>query len=389
MTNSVFQYNRDIHTDLYERYHTSILSIDLNALEHNYRLIKETLAVRADVMAIVKANAYGHGMIESVNCALRAGIAQFGVANVNEAFYLRSHCPKGAIVVLDANFPEEAEAILMHDLHPFVYSHEMLARINAVAELLGRRASVHIKVDSGMGRIGVHYDHAAEFIIQCLRYFPNIIVKGICTHFAAAESDKAFSQKQWERFYKVIKDLESQGIILENYHIANTSASFVLGLPYFNLVRLGILTYGIRPRQTVRIDLPVKPVMRWSTRVIHTKIVEKGLPIGYGGTYITPKKTCIITIPVGYADGYPRSLSNKGIVVVGNKRCPIAGRVAMDHCMVDIGLDIPVAVGDEVVLIGSQSDASITVEELANLTETIPYEITCNAGKRARRIFLQ
>ena len=389
MTHIAFQSNRDIHTDSYERYHTSVLSIDLNALEHNYRLIKETLAVRADVMAIVKANAYGHGMIESVNCALRAGITQFGVANVNEALYLRSHCPKGAIVVLDANFPEEAEAILMHDLHPFVYSHEMLARINTVAELLGRRASVHIKVDSGMGRIGVHYDQAVEFIIQCRRYFSNIIVKGICTHFAAAESDKAFSQKQWERFYKVIKELESQGIILENYHIANTSASFVLGLPYFNLVRLGILTYGIRPRQTVQIDLAVKPVMRWSTRVIHTKIVEKGLPIGYGGTYITPEKTCIITIPVGYADGYPRSLSNRGIVVVGNKRRLIAGRVAMDHCMVDIGLDMPVSVGDEVVLIGSQNDASITVEELANLAETIPYEITCNAGKRARRIFLQ
>lgn len=367
--------------------YTSWLEINLRTLRQNYRILKSKVGASASIAAIVKANAYGHGVKNVVAVAVEEGISIFGVATLQEAIELREAFSDITIMVLDVNFPEDADCVFEYNLQPIVYTYEMLHALNEAGKRFGRKAVVHLKIDTGMGRVGVWHEDAVSFIHQALE-LDYIAINGICSHFAVAESDFAFSLAQWEAFSFIIDHFKRQGITFSYYHIANSAGTFISGLPFYNLVRLGIMTYGIMPRRHNNNDLGLEPILSWRTRVIYCKEVPQGRSIGYGCTYITPRRTHIVTVPIGYADGYLRCLSNKGIVLINGRRCPVVGRVAMDHIMVDVGPESPVQVGDEVTLIGRQGNDKLSCEELSELAGTIPYEMTCNAGHRAQRIYI-
>ncbi len=362
------------------------LEIDLGALAQNYRTIKDALTPATEVLAVVKANAYGHGVIKVVETAISEGISFFGVANIAEAVELRCRFSEINILVLNSNFSSDVELIVEHDIQPIVYTKEMLYAINQEAKLHDKKVKVHIKIDTGMGRIGVSYKKAYSFIKNALD-LENIKIEGICSHFSSAGNNFSYSLKQWEAFSRVIEQLDDEGIVFPYYHMSNSSGTFVSGLPYFNLVRIGILTYGLLPKEDIKPDFDLRPVMSWRGKVIYCKNVKSGQSISYGCTHIVSSDTKIATVPVGYADGYMRSLSNKGFVLVGGRRCPVVGTVTMDQIMVDVGLDSDVSVGDEVTIIGSQAGERISFEELSNSAGTISYELACNAGRRANRFY--
>ena len=367
--------------------YTSWLEINLHTLARNYRILKAQLGPAASIASIVKANAYGHGVKNVVSVAVQEGVSMFGVATLQEAIELREAFDDITIMVLDVNFTQDASCILEYNLQPIVYTHEMLNALNEAAKTQGRTVSVHLKIDTGMGRVGVWHEDAVNFITQALDY-DYINISGICSHFAVAESDFSFSLAQWEAFTFIVEHFKNKGIVFPYYHLSNSAGTFVAGLPVYNLVRLGIMTYGIMPRRHNANGLGLEPILSWRTRVIYCKEVPQGRSIGYGCTYVTPHKTHVATVPIGYADGYLRSLSNKGVVLIDGKRCNVVGRVAMDHIMVDVGPEKPVDVGAEVTLIGRQKGDVISCEELSELAGTIPYEITCNAGHRAQRIYI-
>ncbi|MDX9703489.1 MAG: alanine racemase [Candidatus Auribacterota bacterium] len=367
--------------------YTSWLEIDLHTLARNYRILKARLGQSVSIVSIVKANAYGHGVKNVVSVALEEGVSMFGVATLQEAIELREAFADITIIVLDVNFTQDASCILEYNLQPIVYTHEMLAALNEAGKQWGRKVPVHLKIDTGMGRVGVWHEDAIQFISQAFSY-EYISIVGICSHFAVAESDFSYSLAQWEAFAFIVDYFKNKGIVFPYYHLANSAGTFVSGLPVYNLVRLGIITYGIMPRRHNVNELGLEPILSWRTRVIYCKDVPKGRSIGYGCTYIAPHRTYIATVPIGYADGYLRSLSNKGVVLINGKRCNVVGRVAMDHIMVDVGSQAPVEVGAEVTLIGKQQGEIISCEELGELAGTIPYEITCNAGHRAQRIYI-
>ncbi len=378
----------NILTSLKTRY-SHWLEIDLSALADNYKIIKNSVKPGTEILAIVKANAYGHGVKEVLNIACEEGISYFGVATMEEAIEIREAFPNVNavnILVLDVNFTSDAECIYEYDLKPVVFTYDMINALNDEGKRLGKKAKIHLKIDTGMGRIGVWKEDVIDFIENILS-MENIEIEGICSHYAASESNLPFTLVQWEAFSKVVEHFRRKGISFKYNHIANSAGTFLTGLPYFNMVRIGIMGYGLMPRLNMRNELGLKPVMAWRSRVIYCKKVEAGRSIGYGCTYVTPVDTKIATIPIGYADGYMRSLSNKGIVLIKGKRCPIAGRVAMDHIMVDVGLDPDVKVGDEVTLIGTQGAEKLSCEELGDLAGTIPYELACNSGRRAHRIY--
>lgn len=364
------------------------LEIDLVNLSNNYKVLKKYLTSGTQIALIVKANAYGHGVNEVVGTAVKQGISFFGVATIQEAVELREKFPSIKILVLDANFPSDAPVIVEYNLTPLIYSLEMLDALYEAAKQFNKSINVHIKIDTGMGRVGVWHTEAVDFILRAIHY-GTIKVEGLCSHFSMAESDFSYSLQQWEAFSEIIDRAKQFGVMFRYYHISNSAGTFLSGLPYFNFVRTGIMSYGIMPRKNLLNTWGLKPVMSWRSKVIYCKDVKVGRYIGYGCTYRVGSDTKIVTIPIGYADGYMRSLSNKGVVLIKGKRYPVVGRVAMDHMMVDVGPYADLAVGDEVTLIGSQGNERISSEELSELAGTIPYEITCNAGKRTERTFLR
>lgn len=360
------------------------INFDLSALAYNYRRMRESVPNGTEIVSVVKANAYGHGVCEVVDVARREGIRFFGVANFLEAIELREHFPDIKILVLDVNFPWDADTIFEFNLRPVVYTKEMIHILNERGRFWGKKVQIHLKIDTGMGRVGVWHKDAISFIKEMLKY-DYVEIEALCSHFAASESDDTYSRQQYEIFSTIVEHFRCQQICFPYYHIANSAGTFKLRWPGFNMVRVGIMTYGLMPRVFMKNEIGLKPVMSWKTMVIHCKRVEAGRKIGYGCTYVTPRETQIVTVPVGYADGYIRSLSSKGIVLINGNRYPVVGRVAMDHFMVDVGPDAEIHIGDEVTLVGHDNSAYISCEELADLAGTIPYEITCNAGRRAER----
>ncbi|MEW6536022.1 MAG: alanine racemase [Candidatus Auribacterota bacterium] len=362
------------------------VTIDLDALRHNIRCLRSSLSLGTEMLLIVKANAYGHGDKEIVGTAFQEGIRYFGVATIREAFELRMQYPQVRLVILDVNFPEDADVIVENDLTPIIYTEEMAFALNNSARQMNKILSVHVKIDTGMGRIGCWHGDAPDFIKKLLQY-DHLRIEGLCTHFAAAESNYEFSSTQWNAFKQVVDHFKEHGITFPFYHLANSAGTFFLGLPYFNMVRIGIMAYGIMPRAEMKKIFDLKPVMSWWSKIIFVKPVVAGRPIGYGGTYITPHDTFIATIPIGYADGYMRALSNKGTVLINGKRYPVVGRISMDHIMVDLGTDSDISVGNDVLLFGTDGNYELSCGEVAACANTIPYELSCNAGRRGLRYY--
>lgn len=356
------------------------VEIDLSALEHNFKQIKKLVGKLAKVLCVVKADAYGHGMIEVSRRLSRCGADYLGVASIDEAIKLRKSGIKLPILILELIPEEHVGYIVDYNLTQGLCTERLANSLNNYAKRKGKTAKVHIKIDTGMGRLGIWHEDASVFIkkIQQLR---NIEIEGIYTHFPSADTDRFFTNHQIRYFENLIKKLKNNNIYIPLRHTANSIGVIDYRCSHLNLVRPGLMLYGLYPKESFRQVLELKPVMSFKTRILFIKKVPKGRSISYGRTYLTKKPTTIATLPVGYSDGYLRSLSNKAEVLIRGLRSKIAGRICMDQSMIDLDNLKNVKIGEEVVLVGKQGRQKITLEELAALANTISYELACSIGK--------
>jgi len=360
--------------------------IDLEALDHNFREVVRC-AEGQQILAVVKARAYGHGAVEVSKRLLRLGADMLGVALVEEGRELRDAGIHAPILVMGATFPEQAEAIVSLKLTPVVFS---LAVAQALSEAAHRRRTtinIHVKIDTGMGRIGIAPEEAPEFIAS-LQKLGAVSVQGLMTHFADADlRDKQFASRQMDRFEALLNALETKKINVPMRHAANSAAVLDYHRAFFTMVRPGLMLYGYNPLEEGTIGADLRQVMSLVTRIAFLKKVPTGVPISYGRTFTTKRESIIATLPIGYADGYCRCLSNKGTALVRGIRVPVVGRVCMDMCMIDV-TDVPGALeGDDVVLIGSQGSERITADDIAAMAGTIAYEVLCGISNRVPRIY--
>ncbi|UCC65945.1 MAG: alanine racemase [Deltaproteobacteria bacterium] len=367
--------------------HTTMVEIDLGALVYNYGQLRQFIRPSVKFLAVVKADAYGHGAVPVSKRLEELGVDLLGVATVKEGVEMREGGIGTPILVLSGIYQEEVEQVLRYRLTPMVYRLDIAKTLSAEADKTGERVPVHIKVDTGMGRIGVLYEEAPAFFDQ-VRRFENLEIEGIASHFSTAdEEDTSFAEEQLRRFSWTIEEIKKMGIVPSLCHIANSAALFNLPAAHLNLVRLGIMLYGSYPSPSLKEKITLRQVMSWKSRVADLKEVPQGSPISYGRTFFTPRPSLIAAVPIGYADGYSRLFSNRGEVLIMGRRVPVVGRVCMDWTMVDV-TDVPgVEAGDEVVLMGRQLDQEIAPEELGEWIGTIPYEIVCSVGKRTPRIY--
>lgn len=369
----------------YIGYRPTWAEVNLNNLSHNFNQIKKMLAPGTKIMVTIKADAYGHGLIPVAKRLESLKVDFLGVASIDEGIKLRKAGIDAPILILGLILKEDTAPLFKYRLKATVCDEDLARALNNKARTLGRPIDVHIKVDSGMGRIGVlHPD--AEKLIKKIRNLKFINIEGIFTHFPFADMDRKFTLYQIGLFNKLIHNLKRQGLYVPLLHAANSMGIIGYKNSHFNMVRPGLMLYGLYPKENLKINL--KPVLSLKTKVIFVKKVPQGFGISYGHTYITKRATRIATLPIGYGDGYPRNLSNLAPVLIKGKGFKISGNICMDQVMVDVG-DLRVKVGDEVVLIGSQGKNKITAEELARLSATISYEIVCGLGSRIPRVYIK
>ncbi len=363
------------------------VEVDLENIKFNLNQVKKNIPEDTKIMAVVKADAYGHGVIPVAKAALEGGADRLAVALPEEGKELRENDFKLPIQILGEVLPNQIPILVENDLIPTISKLDTVQKLNELAEKKDIIKKVHVKIDTGMGRIGVFPDDAINFIKKVDSY-DNIDIEGIMTHFAKAdEEDKSYTYKQWERFQSVIDKLKEIDIKIPIKQAANSAT--IIDLPEFslNMVRPGIMMYGLRPSHEVDESFKLKPALSWKAKIVYLKEVPSGTGISYGTTYVTKRKAKIATIPMGYADGFSRLLSNKGEVLINGKRAPIRGRVCMDQFMVDVTDIDNVNIGDELVLIGKQGNDELTATEMADLIGTINYEITCDITKRVPRVY--
>jgi alanine racemase len=363
------------------------VEVDLSRLTSNYRAIQAHVAPAA-VMPILKANAYGHGLAEVARHMQSLGAPYLGVAFLEEGILLREAGVTTPILVLGGIIGNQVPLFLEHDLTLTASSMEKLGQIEEAARAMGVRAKVHLKIDTGMERIGVHYYSAADLLEASLTG-EHFEVEGIFSHFANADAaDPAYSRLQLDRFHAVLDFYESRGLPRPTLrHVANSAA--IAGFPAsrLDMVRAGILLYGVYPSADVPRTIDVRPALSWKSRVVYFKVVQPEHPVSYGSTWQSDRLVRVVTVPVGYGDGYFRSMSGRAEVIIRGKRYPVVGRVCMDQLMVNIEWETAYN-GDEVILIGqAENGATITVEELAEWAGTIPWEILTNVNTRVPRIY--
>ncbi|NLV92281.1 MAG: alanine racemase [Firmicutes bacterium] len=360
--------------------------IDLACIRRNVREIRRGLKPQTQMMAVVKANGYGHGAAQVAATCRDYGVEWIGVAIVEEGIALRRAGIEGPILVLGLAPAAQAPLIVANGLTATVCTLEGARSLSAAALDLGTIAKVHVKVDTGMGRLGIRPQAAREFI-KTLLELPNLEVEGIFTHFSTADAvDRSYFRQQLSKFTGVLAELQQEGISIPIVHGANSATVAVAPEAEFDLVRAGISLYGLQPAPDI-VQLDLQPALSLKARVSYVHRVPAGTGISYGRRYMTERETTIATIPVGYADGYSRLLSNRAEVLVRGRRYRISGTICMDQCMIDVG-DDPIEIGDEVVLIGRQGDEVISADELAGIMGTIHYEIVCLISERIPRIYL-
>jgi alanine racemase len=364
-------------------YRPTWAEVNLDYLEHNFKKVKSLLHAQTKVLVTVKADAYGHGLVPVARRLVACGVDYLGVASIDEGIELRKAGIKIPVLLLGLILKKDIEPLFTYRLTPTVCDKPMAAALNARAAALKQRMPVHIKVDTGMGRIGVLYSEALELVVY-VHKLKNIITQGIFTHFALADLGRKFTALQINLFNKLIGDLKKSGIVIPLVHAANSIGLINYRSSHFTMVRPGLVIYGLAPKKNLNIKL--KPVLSLKTRVVFIKRVGPGYGISYGLTYTTKRSTHIVSLPIGYGDGYPRNLSNLGWLLIGGRRFRISGRICMDQIMADVGNFKP-KIGDEVVLIGKQGKQRVTAEELAGLSGTIAYEIVCGLGSRIPRIY--
>ena len=365
--------------------------IDLDALEYNIKSIRKKTPEGTGIIGVIKADAYGHGSVEVAQVLLENGADWFAVAVVDEGLNLRKHGINAPILLLGYTPELRFEDVINNGFIQTMYSYEMAEKLSKTAVRLGKTAVVHIKIDTGMGRIGYRVnDEAADEIVRISK-LPGIEVNGMFTHFAASdEADKAYTNMQFERFMKMDKMLKDRGLNIPIRHAANSAAIMDIDSMMLNMVRPGIILYGAYPSdEVVKENLDLRPVMSIKTHVSFVKEVEKGDCISYGRTYTAPDKRKIATIPVGYADGFIRAYAKDGKVLIKGKFAPIVGRICMDQFMVDVTDIDDVKINDEVVLMGTQGENSITADDIAKVLNTINYEVFCTLSKRVPRQYIR
>ena len=366
-------------------------NVNLNAIEHNLLEIRRKISENTKLMAIIKADAYGHGAVPLAKAIGDSGrIDCYGVAIIEEAVELREAGITKPILVLGYTPKEQYDLVVAHEVMQTIFQYDMAKALSEEAVRQGKTAKIHIKIDTGMSRIGYidTLDNIEE--IKRIKSLDNIEIEGLFSHFAKAdETERSSSQKQLQRFNSFICRLEQEGILIPVKHMSNSAGIIEYSEADFNMVRCGIATYGIYPSDMVNHeDIRLIPAMEIKTRVIYIKEVEPGVGISYGATYVTDKPTKVATIPVGYADGYSRNLSNHGKVIINGQYAPIIGRICMDQFMVDVTNLKEVKQGDTVTLLGRDGDAYISAEELAEWSHSFAYELVCTVGKRIPRVYI-
>jgi alanine racemase len=361
------------------------LEIDLDVLAANYRAIAAHVAP-ARVMPILKANAYGHGLVEVARKLEAVGAPYVGVAYLEEGLRLRQHGVRLPVLVLGGIVGSQIPRFLEHDLTLTASSVDKLRAIDEQAAALGRPATVHLKIDTGMERIGVHW-YSAEALLEASLKCRHARVEGIFTHFANADGrDLAHARLQLERFHEVLRFYERRSLPTPLRHAANSGATLQLPESYFDMVRPGVVFYGAAPSAEVPVTISVRQALRWVTHVVYFKVVKPGNPVSYGSAWAPAELTRVVTLPAGYGDGYMRAMSGKAEVIVHGKRYPVVGRICMDQMMVAIGGDSAYN-GDEAVLLGTSGSATITIEELAAWAGTITHEVLTNINTRVPRVY--
>lgn len=364
--------------------------VDLDNLSFNLMGIKKC-AKDAEMIGVVKADAYGHGAVDIVPTLLENGVTRLAVAVISEAVELRSAGISVPIMILGYTPMILTEDIFKYGIEPTVFSYEYVKELSKLAEKDHIDVKVHIAVDTGMGRIGFLPNEESVEDVYKISKLPNIVIEGLFSHFATSdERDKEYSNIQLEKYKWFLQRLEDKGISIRVKHIANSAAIMDLPNTNFEAVRPGIILYGYYPSEEVKKDnLKLKPVMTLKTNVIHVKNLKKGDYISYGRTFQCQRDSVIATIPVGYADGYSRLLNSKAKVIIKDKFAPVVGRICMDQCMIDITDIKDVQVGDEVILMGQSENCKFNADDMAEILGTINYEIICMISKRVPRVYIK
>jgi alanine racemase len=364
----------------------TVCYIDHESLRWNFRQIRSLVGSQVKILSMVKANGYGHGAPAVARTLASAGSDAFGVAIIEEAIELRRHGITAPILVLTGAYLDQLELFFDHDLMAVVHDADLLQRLEAAVVRRGGNLHVHLKIDTGMGRIGFPAAECDSWLPQ-IKKLKAIKLKGIFSHFSHAESvEGQYTRKQLEIFHQLVQRLAAEGIAPPLIHLANSAATITLPEAYFNMVRPGLMLYGVYPSPEMVARISLKPVLSWKTRILQLKSVPSNTSISYGETFITKRDSLIATLPIGYADGYPRLLSNRGQALVGGKRARVAGRVCMDLTMLDVTDIGKIQQGDEVVLLGTQENDAISADEMAAWADTISYEILTSIGARIPRI---
>lgn len=364
--------------------------IDLDAVLYNMESMRKKLKPGTKIAAVVKADGYGHGAVEISRVLENLPyLWGYAVATSNEAMQLVEAGRKKPIIILGLSFPEQFEEIVENDLRPAVCTYETAQALSDIAAEKNKVCRIHIKVDTGMSRIGFQVTPESADMVARISKLPNIMIEGIFTHFARAdESSKAPAYEQFKQFEKMIAMVEEKGVQIPLKHCSNSAGIVEIPECNMDMVRAGITLYGLWPSEEVdKTKISLKPVMSLRSRVAYVKELLPGRQISYGGTFTVKKKMTVATVPVGYGDGYARGLSNKGWVLIKGQKAPICGRVCMDQCMVDV-TDIPgVKIGDTVTLLGKDADEEITMEQLGELSGRFNYEFACLITPRVPRIY--
>jgi alanine racemase len=361
--------------------------IDLGVIRQNVAELRAHVGLRVEVMAVVKADAYGHGALEVARVAQEAGTEWYGVATVEEGVALRKILARPNIAVFSPFSHSDAEEIVLNHLTPFVGDLESAQVLSHAAQKLRGGARIHLEVDTGMGRSGILPDTASRVAGHIAR-MSSILVTGMCTHFPSAEDDPEFTAQQLSMFLRTAEAVRSTDTVLPHLHCANSAALLQYPASRLNMVRPGLLIYGIMPPVSDGIALPaLAPALTLKARIVQIRSLPAGHTISYGRTHKLERSSRVATLAVGYGDGYPRALGNRGHVLIGGKRAPILGRVCMDVTIVDV-TDIPqVQLGDEATLIGSQGLQRITVEEIARLTGATEHDVVLRLTQRVKRVY--
>jgi len=360
------------------------IEVDLKALRHNFNAIRKSLGANVKIIATIKQQAYGHGLIPVARELSYLNVDCFGVGSIEEAISLRENGFKEPILTISAILPDYVEEILRYKITPTVADLNFAKKLNAAAANANTRIPVHIKIDTGMGRLGLYYKEAYGFVHE-LKRFKALSAEGVYTHFPSADTDTEFTNFQIDEFNKFLSRLKKEGIVFKYQHCANSLGVMHYPHSHFNVVRPGLILYGIKPLQ--KTPLKLKPALSLKSKTIFIKKIKKGMGVSYGRTFVAARPINIATVSIGYADGYPWALSNTARTIIGDRFFNLVGRVCMDHIMINLGGNDDIKVAEEVVLIGAKNNLTITAEEVAAWAKTIPYEIVSRLSLKIPRLY--